>query len=622
MDWIASRHRWGKLQRVTAIAAIAALALDSSCGDEEEVTEPVFLVEQTSATQTTLKRADLPAFRNEGPLAAPVTLAGETQTALVSHLPFKLPFTLQLPEHPVLDFSAAVATMGTPEGDFKVEFRVSVGTGGKQERAFRKVLSRRDRNRWRNERVDLSPWASQSVHLSFDVQALTDIDAQNLGTELFPLWGNPVVSDRHRMKKRPNLILISIDCLRPDHMSLYGYHRQTTPAIDAFARGALVFDEAISTSSWTLPTHMSMLTGLMPSFHGVSRSKKLSTSLPYLPELLAPLGYERDAVVSIGYLSTAYGFERGFHTYRYLHQPRAGETVDEALRILDHAGSRSTFLFLHIVDPHWRYLPPNDYVGRFGPTPANPYGLLQRVVDRDPPRNEEEIEQLKRLYDAEIAYVDDELGRFFKALKASSLYKSSLIVLTADHGEAFYEHAHWQHSEALYEEMVRIPLIVKWPGESQTGRVSELVSLLDVLPTIVEAAGTEAPFSQGRSLSLHAEAERPGRGIDPRSISEIPDEGSGTLVSLRRGALKYIAAFSGRKPLTLEEMLREELYDLRQDPQEKVSLDDADRLSEFRAELERYLSAARAFRASGLESEAVELDETTREHLRALGYLR
>ncbi len=210
-----------------------------------------------------------------------------------------------------------------------------------------------------------------------------------------------------------------------------------------------------------------MLTGVLPTEHGLRHDQKKFPSVPYLPEMLAQKGYETIGIVSSLLLTPTFGFDEGFDRYHALVDVSAASLVDTAIREMALPDGRSRFLFLHLFDAHWPYQPPPDLLTRFGPRPKDISDLLNKVIDRRPPSGPEEIEGLKNLYDAEIFAADRELGRLFQALKEAGRYDSALIIVTADHGEGFYEHGFWQHSEVIYSEVTRVPLIVKWPGNSR-----------------------------------------------------------------------------------------------------------------------------------------------------------
>jgi len=587
---------------------------------------PVFLVDRVPAAETTYSRAQLASFPRDQHLSAAVTLGDETRRSLTPSWSSPVSFTLRVPPDPVLQFAVAVATLGKAKSPFPVEFRLSVNAGQREETIFKEAVDRPQRNQWLDREADLSRWAGSMLRLTFETTLVPVGQASPTeDPHLVPLWGNPLLASVASRSERPHLVLISIDCLRADHVGTYGYARATTPSIDRFAKEAVVFETAVSAAPYTLASHMAMLTGLPPAFHGVTKLRKLARSIPYLPEFLARAGYQTSGIISGAYLSQNYGFERGFHLYRGLHRQRAAVTVDSALDLLRRGPGRSQFLFLHLIDPHWRYLPPEDFLDRFGPRPADIPGLLDLVLKRAPPASSQQIEQVKNLYDAEVAYADGELGRFFDGLRALGLYEQALIVLTADHGEAFYEHEYWQHSETLYEEMIRVPLIVKWPGRSPKERVKRLVSQVDIFSTFLEAAGLG---ERARGSSLKHYLGQPAADEQFKAVSEItwesPD-GTAKKISLRSEELKYIATLTGpaNDELAVDTIIREELYHLGRDPAERENLlaQGSPSVEGLRRQLRRYLEEARRFRASR-QGEAVVLDEVLQERLRSLGYVQ
>ena len=211
----------------------------------------------------------------------------------------------------------------------------------------------------------------------------------------FRLGGIRCWMDLRRVRTERTLVLISVDCLRADHVSAYGYARNTTPNIDGFGTEGVIFRNATSVSSWTLPTHMSMMTGLMPSLHGVSRKYKLNSSVPYLPEILADNGYQTLGVVAGGYLSQRWGFERGFDVYRMLIERRASEIVDVALELARGTRSAKKFLFVHLFDAHWPYVPPRGFRDRFDERPPDISDIMPKADAGVPPSGPEEIQQLR-----------------------------------------------------------------------------------------------------------------------------------------------------------------------------------------------------------------------------------
>ena len=245
-----------------------------------------------------------------------------------------------------------------------------------------------------------------------------------------------------------------------------------------------------------------------------------------------------------------------------------------------------------------------------------------------PPEEESVIQQVMDLYDGEIAYVDEELGRFFDELKELGRWENTVIVFTGDHGEAFYEHDYWKHTQTLYREMVQVPMIVKWSGEGPRGRVSTMVSQTDVFATILGAAGIESPGAWSRDL--RRELEAPSAPGERTLVSEVTwDERQGVReakmkVALRNDRSAYIVTLAGDgvAELSLNAIQTEELYDLQTDPGERHDLATASaaELRGFREKLRAYFQEAKRLRATR-KGEKVVLDEEALQRLRTLGYV-
>jgi arylsulfatase A-like enzyme len=583
-------------------------------------------VDRLDGAETDFDPVQFRSVRKDGLLSSPVTLAGETRRSLTPPLPSRLTYRVDVPSDPILSFAIGATPLGDGPLAAAVDFLVHVDPPGNEDPIFSATLQRHQSNQWMANAVDLSPWSGQRVTLTFETKTRT---AEATQQPILAAWGDPVLASspaKLAKQAKPNLILISIDCLRADHLGTYGYERNTSPNLDRFAEDGVVFETAVSTSSWTLPTHMSMMTGLMPSFHGATKWEKLDRSVPYLPEMLAEHGYQTTGVASWVYVSQIYGFERGFDVYRVLEDPTAQDVIDAAIEQLRMKKGQNHFLFIHLLDPHWPYLPPSDFLARFGPRPRDISDLQDLILRAEPPPSETERDEIIRLYDGEIAFTDQELGRFFEQLKALGLYDNSLIIVTADHGEAFYEHGHWQHSQTLYEEIIRIPMIVKWPGDGLKGRIRAQVSQVDIFPSLLQAAGIEPPMTEFFSLRDLADSER--RGSEERMVmSEVtwrsPNETS-MKVSFRTERLKFLATLAGPvgDDLGVSETRQEELYDLVADPHERANLaaERSEELTSFRSRVRSFIDGARAQRSTR-QGQQIELDEELLERLRALGYV-
>jgi arylsulfatase A-like enzyme len=436
-----------------------------------------------------------------------------------------------------------------------------------------------------------------------------------------------------------------IDALRADHLSSYGYRRQTTPAIDALARDGVLFRQAIAQSTFTKSSIATLFTGRYPFQHGVywgslelASGAVISDVLPEeeicLAEELRERGYLTAAWVQNSHLRQVMGFGQGFVSYR--DSQGSIERIHRKVRPWLRGAARRYpfFAYLHYIDLHDPYRPPPPYDTLFG-DPGDVYGgvdldewgaFLAAVREGKRRLSAAEVAGLEALYDGQLRHIDDEIGRLFAELRALGLYDRSLIVVTADHGDGFMEHGFISHSTTPYEELVRVPLVVKLPGGRFAGTVVERqVRLADVMPTILDAVGARRwPRLAGCSLlPLIAEGEwfEPRSG-EPRSgepdagdlegdcdlaVIEIAEEGAYPVVAIRRGGWKYI--HHQKRP--------DELYDLARDPGERVN-----RLpegGEAAAELERLALEVVARRPDA--ADRVELDEQAKRELKALGYL-
>jgi arylsulfatase A-like enzyme len=321
---------------------------------------------------------------------------------------------------------------------------------------------------------------------------------------------------------RPNLVLITLESLRTDQVGAYGGRSATrpevpiTPHLDAFAAEAVRFDDAHAVSSWTLTAHASLFTGLYPSAHRAVRPlDRLSDSYPTIAEALAAAGYQTAGVVSGPYLRRAHNLSQGFELWDdEIASPADATSHDDVTNPAMEASlarflasqrdaSRPFFLFAYFWDPHYDYLPPPPDDSMFLGPDAQPFDLSDfetnpAIYAGLPPAK---LAYLLSQYAGEIRATDEALGRFFTRLKQQGLWENTAILITADHGEEFFEHGEKGHKNNLYAETIRVPLLLKLP-QSAGGRVDRrLASQVDVLPTLLELAGVTADFPhQGRSL--------------------------------------------------------------------------------------------------------------------------
>ena len=439
----------------------------------------------------------------------------------------------------------------------------------------------------------------------------------------------------------PSVLLIMVDTLRADHLSAYGYGAGRTPNIDSLAADGVRFAHTFAQASWTRPSVATILTGLYPSSHGaVHKADMLPDRVDTVAEVLARGGYYTAGFADNVNVSPSFNFGQGFADYRYLapdlffhaNEPAAQLTLYSGLRLirerflarrvdvhnyyqpaevvtdtliewLDSPAAKQGpfFLFAHYMDPHDPYfVHPFDGEG------------YARVANPNPPASV--ADKYRQLYDGEIGYLDEHLGRLLADLKRRGLYDRMLIVLTGDHGEEFHEHGGWWHGTTLYDEQIHVPLIMKPPAGSTRGRVvDELTTSLDITPTIIKTAGLAVPPAmQGHALPLDGETPEKRDSV----FSEEDLEGN-VLQSVRTNSSKLITANPGN-PRGLQP---EELYEVKTDPGEQHSLvaSEPNLLEELRAALGRSYLEARAHAGAGAQTD---VDSVTKDRLRALGYLK
>jgi arylsulfatase A-like enzyme len=451
-----------------------------------------------------------------------------------------------------------------------------------------------------------------------------------------------------RGRRRPNLVLISLDTTRPDHLGVYGYKRDTSPRIDELAERGVVFDRASSVSAYTLPSHATMFTGMHPLGHGVVHPGHAldADALPLLARLLHERGWATRAFTGGGYLSADYGFASGFSSYGQ-HDPMRGLTPLDRSWFSKQAGGPARldatdaqnwpavlawiterrdvpfFVFLQTFAIH-DYRPVGTQRGRFG-GPAvgdGPIPLLPLEHQLEEPYAVADLQPLVSLYDEAIAETDEQLGRLFDLLDELSLSEQTIVVITSDHGETIGEHGRGDigfvgHNFGLWEEQVAVPLILVAPGQAPARR-SERVSIIDLAPTLLELLSLPIPAAmQGRSWVGWLAGE-------PGAATPSP-----VLLDLASNVARQRALYSGRFKLvlgdtearvTLPVAVEQALYDLQDDPGERHDLaaalpGEVDRLL---AEMQRLV---RQLAETAQEPSSVEIDAETLRQLQELGYL-
>jgi arylsulfatase A-like enzyme/Tfp pilus assembly protein PilF len=398
-------------------------------------------------------------------------------------------------------------------------------------------------------------------------------------------------------KSAPNVVLITIDTLRADHLGCYGYKQIKTPNIDALAADGARFTRAFTPVPVTLPSHTAMLTGTYPMLSGMHdfSGNKLSPQQPTLATVLKQSGYVTGAVVASAVLDSKFGLNQGFDFY-YDHfdfsrleeanldeMERPGNVVaDQTLDWLGKNSQKKFFLWMHLYDPHYPYKPPEPYSREYSTHP----------------------------YDGEIAFADEQVGRLLHFLKDKGVYQNTVIVLSGDHGESLGEHGEKTHGFFIYNATMHVPLIIHLPGKSVAQAVDDPVSLVDLMPTVLAALGAEIPSQvQGRNLLPTLRGEKSGRDRTVYGETFLPRIHFNW--SELRGAENVKYHFIDAP--------RPELYDLAKDPGELRNLfaDKKAVADEMRAQL---TSLIRDNSAGKEMAEKTGLDPALMERLKALGY--
>jgi len=445
-------------------------------------------------------------------------------------------------------------------------------------------------------------------------------------------------------ESRPNVLLVSIDSLRSDHLGSSGRPVATSPVLDRLAREGASFPYTISTTSWTLPAHVSMLTSLVVAVHGVGLGRSLDPARTTLAEAMRDDGFETAAFVTGPWMTPAFGLDRGFERFANTsafsdgsdrsgdgtrpsasaharsHQEVTGETIaDSAIAWLDET-PEPFFLFLHFWDVHFDYIPPEPFDELFDPGYRGSVDGVDFATDPDvhagmAPRD---LEHVKALYDGEIRFTDRNLGRVLDHLRESGRLDDTLVVVTADHGDEFFEHGQKGHNKSLYDEVVVVPLILRWPGKVPAGRlVDDPVRLIDVAPTVLDLAGLPAgamPEGMGRSVAAWWSGDRPAPAPAFMDLFLLPGF---QFQGLRTEDSKTMVKYDG-------DAARAAVFDLEADPRERVPHAPTGRWEAPLREFERTRDLMDSLRRAlpGGEGAPVELDARTEAQLRALGYLK
>ena len=599
-----------------------------------DAADPVYFYEKSRPL------SDLGSGENPFGLKRKMSVLGRDVNALVSPPGSQYAFDIEIPENGILEFEAGIARGVNSEavrkrlaaGEENVLFRVRLEMSGRAKTIYQESLSLPPLTAERTAK--LVP-ARVALPASGGAARVTFATEGPAGA--FSFWADPVVFSP--AGKGRKVILVSIDTLRADHLGCYGYGKNTTPNADALARDAALFENVYAPASWTLPAHVSLLTSLSSFRHGVNlENDMMDPAFPTLADVLRSNGFYCAAFTGGGFVGAVFGFSKGFDLYAQSENSlvdSAAMTLDAAARWIDDNRDKDFFLFLHTYQPHGPYVPPPPYDTMFlDPSPlwtmmdiggyvGGPLGIFKPLPAR-------ERQNIVGLYDGEIRSTDDGLvGPLIEKLKSLSIYDETMIILTSDHGEEFFEHGSWEHGHALYDESLKVPLIVKFPDSKFRGkRLGSFVRLIDIMPTVMEVYGIGAKGFDLDGLSLlpvakgREKRDRPALAYLAAGVlgSPVPEklavtEGRRKVILNRPYGKESLAALLYPPPPYAEV----EAFDLAADPKEITNT--VSRNAAFAGKLVALLQEVKD-KAKARSGGKAEIDAETKQKLRALGYIR
>ncbi len=568
----------------------------------------------------------------------------------------QLEFALEIPQSSILEFGYGLLDQNREDKGQGVNFKIVVQDKQKEEVIFSKYLDPHQNESHRRlfqERIDLSPYFHKKIRLKMittspSLKEQATSNEPQVGKE-FAYWYNPVIyiprEEQESTEPEINIILISMDTLRADHLKCYGYERETSPNIDRLGTEGVIFDNAYSTTCWTLPAHISLLTSLENRNHLVHKTNPyMDNSLITLADILRENGYFTYAYTGGALVSQRFGFSKGFDFYREFrgsqhHRDSAGNLFHHFNNWIAKNKEKKFFLFLHTYQTHEPYFSPPAFNSLYlDPTKSRwEKADMQEILFEGYSRKEKrfkdltpaEKENIIALYDGEIRYLDERLIKpLIRKLKRLGLYQKTMIIVTSDHGEEFFDHDGWLHGHSLYNELIRIPLIIKFPHDQfKNLRSDKTAQITDIMPTILEVAGIDYSSFKLDGISLtgmlqdNEEKERfliadVGYKDYP---SRLPER-----VAINLNEYKLVLNNEyGNPPEKFfpcpPPIAKVELYNLKEDPLEKenIALQDKEMVQNLLKKIyETFLLRAEKGRKAKARDE--EMEKT----LRALGYIQ
>ena len=555
-------------------------------------------------------------------LRTETTVGGVQRRALAVPSPTTLSFYTEVPAGGALGFGVGVSGDKPKSGKASV---VVTAEGSEPKELFNADLS----PTWKDQVVSLDAYAGKVVRI--ELRATGDVGAGRVA------WSTPaLLLPQKALAKAPktakNVVVVLIDTMRARSLKPFnGSTRVKTPIIDKVAQEGTVFEACQAPENWTKPSTASLLTSLYPATHGAKTDGAMvPKGATLLSESLKEAGFATGSFIANGYVSDKFGFNQGWDYYtNYIREKKSTDAENvfkEAGDWVEQHKDERFFAYVHTIDPHVPYDPPAEFLNLYTKGAeytgqVSPRKTPDQLADakKSPPKvtfNAADKQYLKDLYDGEVSYHDHYLGLFVERLKKLGLYDDTIFVISADHGEEFDEHGSWGHGHSVYQELLWIPYIVRFPGVVPANqRIKQTVSSMSIFPTIMEAVGAPAPSTlEGQSVLSWVRGGPPPAA--PVAFSDFLDDRR----VIRAGRWKLILRGTN-----------ETFFDLEKDPEEQKELDRSRypvaaryttlMLGQFLGSRDRR-TWLRGEQGQGvkLERENANIDETLREQLKAIGY--
>ncbi len=632
--------RLGLLGLLLVTAAVAMVRMTSSTRDYR-------LVEHLEESKATTEGGVFASFAGQPSLSGPVSLAGDRRAALTPPIPSRLDFNVTLPPDPSLHFSIGIQSE-REVGRAKVEMAVNVAYENESLVVYREVFRAFQLNRWYPRRVDLTKWSGKNIKLRLAVAPAFGAPDPPWAERVRVAWGDPVVGSRPDLRRqgsstraddRPSIVFILVDTLRADYLGSYGFDGDISPGLDRLAAESLRFENAFSQAPWTKPSIATLFTSLYPEVHGLTnheglfwgkgrpnmRTGVLPEEAITLAEILRENGYRTASFMTNPMLAPTYGFDQGFEVYE-VHEIRdlSNLVMDAATRWIESIPDDEPFFaYLHFMDVHGPYdSPEKDFEAlKDSPSLGGDRALREKEYDeisdylkrvdwaREPEARS--VRTWRARYAAGIRDFDRRLASFLEGLRSSGRFDNVYLVLTSDHGEELFEHQGWDHGHTLFGQQLHVPLLIRRPGGEGARAVTDVVGLIDLMPTLLSLAGIESSAGvQGRDVSALLD----GDAVESRGVSRATATSDRpSLHAMRTPDYKLILDIDTGETW---------LFNARKDPseQENLSAERPEIVEELRDRLLTRIAESTAEGALG--KRLAPIPDELIEQLRALGYVQ